>query len=207
MEIKQVSRNFFMLYAIKPEAGRLFDRALDRDDDPVPLVLNALAARQLGFADARAALGQIVITTNFDNKPVPGRVIGIAPPLRFQSLREAPAPMAFQLSTGGSALSVRTDGDAARVVNVIRSIWPSYFPSAIPSIQPASSVLAANYADDARMASLLALQQLSPNPCSIWAYDCRRTVQRRARESLAKLHGARDSAIGLLVCAAWNYVW
>ena len=73
-----------MLYAIKPEAGRLFDRTLDHDDDSVPLVLNALAARQLGFADARAALGQIVITTRFDNKPVPGRVIGIAPPLRFQ---------------------------------------------------------------------------------------------------------------------------
>ncbi|MNQ26237.1 macrolide transporter ATP-binding /permease protein [compost metagenome] len=202
MEIKQVSRNFFMLYAIKPEAGRLFDRALDRDDDPVPLVLNALAARQLGFADARAALGQIVITTNFDNKPVPGRVIGIAPPLRFQSLREAPAPMAFQLSTGGSALSVRTNGDAARVVNVIRSIWPSYFPSAIPSIQPASSVLAANYADDARMASLLALATgialtLAAFGTYVLSAD---TVQRRAREIvLRKLHGASDTAIGLLV--------
>lgn len=202
MEIKHVSSNFFMLYAIKPEAGRLFDRTLDRDDDPVPLVLNALAARQLGFADARAALGQIVITTGFDNKPVPGRVIGIAPPLRFQSLREAPVPMAFQLSTGGSALSVRADGDPAKVVNVIRSIWPSYFPAAIPSIQPASSVLAANYADDARMASLLALATgialtLAAFGTYVLSAD---TVQRRAREIvLRKLHGASDAAIGLLV--------
>ncbi|PJC99496.1 cell division protein FtsX [Janthinobacterium sp. BJB1] len=202
MEIKQVSRNFFMLYAIKPEAGRLFDQILDRDDDPVPLVLNALAARQLGFADARAALGQIVITTSFDNKPVPGRVIGIAPPLRFQSLREAPAPMAFQLSTGGSALSVRTDGDPAKVVNVIRSLWPSYFPSAIASIQPASSVLAANYADDARMASLLALATgLALTLAAFGSYVLSAdTVQRRAREIvLRKLHGAGDVAIGLLV--------
>ena len=202
MEIKQVSRNFFMLYGIKPEAGRLFDRTLDHDDDSVPLVLNALAARQLGFADARAALGQIVITTSFDNKPVPGRVIGIAPPLRFQSLREAPAPMAFQLGTGGSALSVRTDSDPAKVVNFIRSIWPSYFPSAIPSIQPASSVLAANYADDARMASLLALATgialtLAAFGTYVLSAD---TVQRRAREIvLRKLHGASDSAIGRLV--------
>ena len=202
MEIKQVSRNFFMLYGIKPEAGRLFDRTLDHDDDAVPLVLNALAARQLGFADARAALGQIVITTSFDNKPVAGRVIGIAPPLRFQSLREAPAPMAFQLSTGGSALSVRTDGDPARVADVIRAIWPSYFPSAIASIQPAAGVLAANYADDARMASLLALAtgialSLAAFGTYVLSAD---TVQRRAREIvLRKLHGASDADIGLLV--------
>lgn len=202
MEIKQVSRNFFMLYGIKPEAGRLFDRTLDHDDDAVPLVLNALAARQLGFANARAALGQIVITTSFDNKPVAGRVIGIAPPLRFQSLREAPAPMAFQLSTGGSALSVRTDGDPARVADVIRAIWPSYFPSAIASIQPAAGVLAANYADDARMASLLALAtgialSLAAFGTYVLSAD---TVQRRAREIvLRKLHGASDADIGLLV--------
>jgi putative ABC transport system permease protein len=202
MEIKQVSRNFFTLYAIKPEAGRLFDPTLDHDDDAVPLVLNALAAHQLGFADARAALGQIVITTNFDNKPVTGRVIGIAPPLRFQSLREAPAPMAFQLSTGGNALSMRTDGDPIQAMDVIRSIWPTYFPSAIPTIQPASRVLAANYADDARMASLLALATgiaLALATCGTYVLSAD-TVQRRAREIvLRKLHGASNSAIGLLV--------
>lgn len=202
MEIKQVSRNFFMLYAIKPEAGRLFDPTLDHDDDSVPLVLNALAARQLGFADAQAALGQIVITTSFDNKQVPGRVIGIAPPLRFQSLRETPAPMAFQLSTGGTALSVRTNGESIQVVDAIRSIWPSYFPSSIPSIQPAASVLAANYADDARLASLLALATgialtLAAFGTYVLSAD---TVQRRAKEIvLRKLHGASDSAIGMLV--------
>jgi ABC-type antimicrobial peptide transport system permease subunit len=97
---------------------------------------------------------------------------------------------------------VRTDGDPAKVVNVIRSIWPSYFPSAIPSIQPASSVLAANYADDARMASLLALAtgialSLAAFGTYVLSAD---TVQRRAREIvLRKLHGASDSAIGLLV--------
>jgi hypothetical protein len=202
MEIKQVSNNFFTLYGIKPDAGRLFDPGMDRDNDPVPLVLNALAARQLGFDHPSAALGQTVITTGFDKKPVPGRVIGIAPPLRFQSLREAPAPMAYQLSTGGGTLSVRTDGDLASVEQATRLLWPRYFPEAMPTIQPAAQVLAANYADDARMASLLGLAtvialMLAAFGTYVLATD---TVQRRAREIvLRKLHGASDAAIGLLV--------
>ncbi len=202
MEIKQVSTNFFTLYAIGPETGRLFDPGSDRDNDSVPLVLNALAAQQLGFATPTAALGQTVITTGFDKKPVAGRVIGIAPPLRFQSLREAPAPMAYQLSTGGATLSVRTDGDPATVTEAIRALWPHYFPEAMPNIEPAARVLAANYADDARMASLLGVATvialtLAAFGTYVLAAD---TVQRRAREIvLRKLHGASDAAIGLLV--------
>lgn len=202
MEIKQVSTNFFALYGVQPAYGRLFDPGVDRDDDPAPLVLDALAARQLGFVNAAAALGETVITTGLDGKPVAGRVVGIAPPLRFQSLREAPAPIAYQLSTGGNTLSVRTDDDTARITQLVLSIWPRYFPESIPALQPAARVLAANYADDARMASLLALATgiavtLAAFGTYVLSADM---VQRRAREIvLRKLHGASDAAIGMLV--------
>ena len=43
-DLKAVSRNFFEQYGIKPLAGRLFDSKVDREDDIVPLVINAVTA-------------------------------------------------------------------------------------------------------------------------------------------------------------------
>lgn len=149
-----------------------------------------------------AALGQTVITTGLHGKPVAGRVVVTAPPSQFKSLREAPAPIAYQLSTGGSTLSVRTDGDTARITQLFRSICLRYFPESMPALAPAARVLADNYADDAHMASLLALAtsialSLAAFGTSVLSADM---VQRRAREIvLRKLHGASDPAIGFLV--------
>ena len=50
MDIKTVMANFFDQYGIKPVAGRLFDPKIDKENDPIPVVINAIAARQLGFA-------------------------------------------------------------------------------------------------------------------------------------------------------------
>jgi len=58
VEMKSVSANFFEQYRIAPVAGRLFDARIDKEDDPVPIILNAVAARALGFPSAEAALGQ-----------------------------------------------------------------------------------------------------------------------------------------------------
>jgi hypothetical protein len=90
MDMKGVSANFFELYRIQPVTGRLFDPKLDKEDDPVPVILNAIAARDLGFASPQAALGQTVLFTGFDGKVVRKRVAGIAPELRFHSLRSPP---------------------------------------------------------------------------------------------------------------------
>ncbi|SFU44138.1 FtsX-like permease family protein [Pseudoduganella namucuonensis] len=202
MEMKLVSANFFEQYRIRPESGRLYDPRLDREDDPVPLILNAIAARELGFSNPTAALGQTVLFTGFDNKVVHKRVIGIAPDLRFQSLREPQRAMAYELGTGGTTLSVRAAGSPARLEAVVREVWPRYFPDAILKTHGAADILAANYAEDARMARLLALA--TGIALAIAAFGTyvlsAHTVQRRAREIvLRKLHGAGRGAIGLLV--------
>ncbi|ATQ73366.1 cell division protein FtsX [Massilia violaceinigra] len=202
MEMKSVSAAFFEQYRIAPRAGRLFGAAVDKENDPVPLVLNAIATRDLGFASPEAALGQTLLFTGFDNKVLQKRVVGIAPELRFQSLREPPHAMAYELWTAGMTLSVRATGSLAPVEAAVRSLWPRYFPDAMIKTHRADAILALNYAEDARVAKLLAIA--TGIALAIAAFGTyvlsAHTVQRRSKEIvLRKLHGARRRAIGLLV--------
>jgi ABC-type antimicrobial peptide transport system permease subunit len=212
-EIKSVSANFFEQYRIAPLAGRLFDPRQDKEDDPVPLVLNAIAARELGFADPAAAIGQTLLFGGFDGKVIHKRVVGIAPELRFHSLRDAPRAVAYELWTAGITLSVRASGTAgtagtagtdgaASLEPTVRALWPKYFPDAMLKTRSAADILAVNYADDARMARLLALATgIALTIAAFGTYVLSaHTVQRRAREIvLRKLYGAGRSAIGALV--------
>jgi ABC-type antimicrobial peptide transport system permease subunit len=168
----------------------------------VPLILTAIAARELGFASPAAAVGQVLLFTDFDKKISHRRIIGIAPQLKFQSLRAVPAPVAYELSTGGITLSVRSTGSLAQVERSAQALWPKYFPDAIMKTGPAKDILAANYAEDARMAKLLAIA--TGIALAIAAFGtyvlAAHTVQRRAKEIvLRKLYGASRRDIGLLV--------
>lgn len=202
MELKSVSTNFFEQYRIKPIAGRLYDSKIDKEDDPVPAVLNAIAARELGFANPADAIGQTLLFTGFDQKVIARRVIGIAPEVRHQSLREAPRAIAYELWTTAVTLTVRATGSTAQVEPVIRALWPKYFPNSIIKMRPAKDILDANYADDARMAKLLAVA--TAIALAIAAFGtyvlAAHTVQRRSKEIvMRKLHGARRADIGWLV--------
>ncbi|WP_343731107.1 FtsX-like permease family protein [Duganella sp.] len=202
MEMKTVSANFFELYGIAPAAGRLFQSAIDKDNDATSMVLNAVAARALGFASAEQAVGQTVSFTGFDNAVIAARIVGIAPELRFHSLRETPAATAYALGDNGMVLSVRAAGAPADAERAAQALWPQYFPDALPKIYRAADVLKAHYAEDARMARLLAVATgiaLAIAAFGTYALSAN-TVQRRAREIvLRKLHGARRADIGLLV--------
>lgn len=201
-EMKWVGPGFFEHYRIKPDAGRLFDSKIDKEDDPVPLVINAIAARELGYATPSAAVGQTLVYASGGGKPVHKRVVGIAPEIRFHSLRDAPRAMGYELSTASTILSVRAAGTVADAERAIREVWPKYFPDAILKLHHASDILALNYADDARVAKLLAVA--TGIALAIAAFGTyvlsAHTVQRRAKEIvMRKLHGARRRDIGKLV--------
>ena len=51
--------------------GQRRERGRDRDDDSQPLVINALAARALGFTDPADAVGQTLQLPGWDGKPRP----------------------------------------------------------------------------------------------------------------------------------------
>ncbi|MGZ8294129.1 MAG: FtsX-like permease family protein [Telluria sp.] len=201
-EVKWVGLNFFEQYRIKPEAGRLFDPKIDKEEDPVPFVINAIAARELGFANPAEAVGQTLVLPGFDSKPVYKRVVGIAPEVRFHSLRDKPGAMGYELANAGTIVTVRASGTVSEAERAVRAAWAKHFPDAIMKSHRASDILAVNYADDARMAKLLAVA--TSIALAIAAFGTyvlsAHTVQRRSKEIvLRKLHGARRRDIGKLV--------
>jgi hypothetical protein len=203
VEVKAVSTNFFEQYGVKALAGRLFASALDRDNDPIPVVVNTLAVRQLGFSGPSAAVGTVLPFTDFGGKVIHKRVVGVAPDIRHQSLREPPRAIVYELWTFGQTLTVRSSTSLAETEAVVSGLWPRYFPDAILRMNRAGTVLAENYADEARMAKLLGFA--STIAFAIAAFGTyalsAHSVRRRAKEIvLRKLHGAGNSAIaGLLV--------
>jgi hypothetical protein len=205
MDVKSMSVNFFEEYGIKPVAGRLFDSKIDKEDDPVPVVINAIAARQLGFASPQQAVGQILLFRSMaSGAPVliTKRIVGIAPEIRFYSLREVPGAIAYELWSNSGTLTVRATGSIPDAERAVQSVWPKYFPNSVLEIKPAKEIYAANYADDVKLARLLALSTaiamiIAAFGMYVLAADA---VQRRTKEiALRKLFGTRRRDIGKLV--------
>ncbi len=203
MEAKLVDTNFFEVYKLNAVAGRLFDARLDKENDAVPVVINAIAARELGYAAVQAAVGQVVQRIDAEGKLTSHRVVGIAPELRFRSLHDAPRATIYELGIdSASALSVRARASVAAVEAAVTALWPRYFPNAIMRAQRAGDLVAANYDDDARLAKLLALATgiaLVISAFGMYGLSAY-IVQRRGREIvLRKLHGAGRSQIAMLL--------
>jgi hypothetical protein len=203
VEVKEVTPPFFVEYGIRPVAGRLFDPRLDHYDPVIPVVLNELAARDLGFASPQQAVGatlrgRTALMSEMDSV----QIIGIAPEIRFKSLREAPVAIVYQLWSGGMTATVRARGSVAYAEAAVRSVWPKYFPQTELQMSAAKDIYAANYADDAALAKLLGLATLvamfiAAIGAFVLATDA---VQRRTREiALRKLFGAQRRDIGRLV--------
>jgi ABC-type antimicrobial peptide transport system permease subunit len=193
IEGKEVGANFFQVFGLRPLAGRLFGR---EGEDGV--VLNARAAQALGFASKEAAVGQLV-----DGNL---RVIGIAPDLRYTTLRQEPGPIIYGQSEDGGVLTVRVRGPLADARAAIQALWARHFPDDVPDIETASSVFARNYAEDLRQAKLLALASVVATALACFGIYVLSsyTIRRRSREFvLRKLHGATPRHIGLLVAREW----
>jgi putative ABC transport system permease protein len=207
IDVKSVSPNFFEVYGIRPVAGRLFDSQLDRDNDVTPIVINSIAAHALGFASPQLAVGQSLLfsshaqTGTGTGKLITKRIVGIAPEIRFYSLREPPHALAYDLWFGGT-LTIRASGSIAEAIRATEAAWPQYFSNSVLDLTPAKDVYAANYADDARLARLLALATgiamiIAAFGAYVLAADA---VQRRTAEiALRRLFGARRWDIGKLI--------
>ena len=206
IDVKSVSANFFEQYGIRAAAGRLFDPAIDKEADPVPIIINEIAARQLGFATPEQALEQsLLFKRNEDDVPafITKRVVGIAPEIRFNSLRQPPGAVAYALSRGEDVtLTVRASGTIASAERAAREVWSRYYPNSVLDIRPARAVYAANYAEDARVASMLRFSTVVAMVIAAFGVYVLTTdiVQRRNKEiALRKLFGAERRDIARLV--------
>lgn len=199
LNFSELSPGFFHLYRIAPLAGRLFEAGRSAESQQRDVVLNAAAAQALGLASPQAAVGSVLRSE--DHAAL--RVVGIAPPLRHHSVRVAARPMVYHVDAGqAEVLSVRSGHAPATLHAQIAPLWQRYFPQDELALRSARSVFEANYADDWRVARLLAWS--SAVAIVIAAFGiyvlAASSVQRRVREiALRKLHGASRRCIALLV--------
>jgi putative ABC transport system permease protein len=195
-----VSPEFFDVYGVKPVAGRLFAATLDKFGDEDRVVINAAAARQLGFPTPRDAVGKMV-TDNMGDKPK--QIVGVAPDLRQRSARDGQQPSVFFLNDRVGGFTVRCSGDVDAVRRAIEALWPRYFPNEpVEVVRIAALISDIFYADDLRLARLLAAASAIATAIAAFgiyvlaAYS----VRRREKEIvLRKLYGAGGAAIARLV--------
>jgi putative ABC transport system permease protein len=194
-----VSPEFFRVYGLKPLAGRLYDPARDKLEDEGKIVINESGARKFGFASAQDAIGKTIRQPNGKD---PMQVVGVAPDIRHRTAREEMQPTIYYLSPRVGTFTVRSERNLEAVQRAIEELWPRYFPNDVVDVKLVASSFALSYADDLRLAKLLAASSVIATAIAAFgiyvlaAYS----VQRRAREIvLRKLYGAGNTAVGGLV--------
>lgn len=233
LTVYAVGADFFDVYGLTPVAGRLFDPRLERTDGPGagkpaehppkhaagqpdgqnggqgaeqsieqdrPVVLNGAAVRALGWQSAAQATGQRIVGTSY-------RIVGVAPDIRWESLRAPARAILYELARDSNLLTVRLAGrsDQAAVAAAQAAITATaarYVPTAPLVVRRAGSYAAEAYAADERVARMLGwatAMVLALAAFGVYAMAAA-SVQRRGREIvLRKLHGAGRAAIAALV--------
>ncbi|MGK5046502.1 ABC transporter permease [Janthinobacterium sp. GB4P2] len=203
LEIREVSATFFDVYGVSALAGRAFDPAIEREPGTSAIVINMAAVRALGMATAQQAPGRWL-----NGKAL--QIVGVVPDIRWQSLREPLLPVMYRLDAANAMLTLRlaAGADGTAVAQAIAPLWQRYFPGQVYAPKPLAAYAASAYADDRRMASLLAWASAAIFVLAAFGVYVlvAHNVQRRAREIvLRKLHGAGRLAIGALVVR--EFLW
>lgn len=200
--VRPVSANFFEAYGLQPLAGRLFSSKLDKDEDGFQsLVINARMAQELGFATPEQAIGQIVTYGSGDDA-ITGPIIGVAPEVRYQSLRRTPQPVLYFTSLDTPTLTVQATGDLQTIEEQAEALVRQYLPNDVVVMRRAGTYFADNYAEDLRLASLLTLATVIAvvlTAFGIYALSAYSVQRMSKRIVLHKLFGAGSIDIARLV--------
>ncbi len=214
----------FRTFGLRLVAGRLLSDRLpadvgpaglvgDADLDPairargINVVIDERAVRALGFADARAAIGQ-AIDLDSEDSSTPYTIVGVVNDARYGSIRLEPMPMLYMISAAGHlALAIRFENsDGARVRAAIERLWAARVTSAPFEASFADDRIATMYEDDARQSALFAsFAGFAVLISSLGLFGLAAfTAERRTREiGIRKVLGARSRDIVRLL--VWQF--
>ena len=175
----------------------------------VNIVVNRLAAEQLGFAEPRAALGRTIRLDVFPDEigRLPATIVGVVENSRFRSARESVEPSMFYDRGIYRALVVRYRSSNPEAVRQgLRATWGRLLPTVPFDGEFADDQLAELYATDAARGrtfagfALLAVVIACLGLFGLAAF----TADRRTKEiGIRKVFGARSRDIVRLL--AWQF--
>lgn len=202
VHFKAVSPEFFEVYNLGSVAGRLFNSQLDQPNTTA-IVLNAAAVKDFGFASPQIAIGQTLLAT-IDNKGTTEQlhIIGVAPDLLHESLREAPVAIAYRVSNHVRVLTLRVERGMPEVEHAVETLWRQHFPDEELRMHKAGSFFAANYAEDAQLAKLLTAASciaLAIAGFGIYVLSAYSVRSKEREIVLRKLYGAMPRDIAQLI--------
>jgi putative ABC transport system permease protein len=148
--IYAVQDGFFQTMGMRVLAGRDFSRNYGRDDATTPhpmnpdaeralvarglnIIVTEAAARRLGFADPRSAIGKQLSAPLTLNQfgLVPCTIVGVVSDARFRSLREPLQPIVYVMQRNGFyQIAVRYAGVApATMRDEVEQVWRRLIPN------------------------------------------------------------------------------
>jgi len=220
-----VDKGFFDAVGMRLLAGRGFseDRALDDSTTPVPqveaaeralaarganVVINALAAKRLGFASPADAIGKVLkMSGNIDDTIVPLTVVGVVNDARFRSIREPIDAIIYQQHRiAHTAMVVRYKGDPATARRQVEGVWHRLAPQVPFEAEFTEDLIAKAYtADDARAQIFAAFALLAVIIGCLGLFGLAAfTAERRTKEiGIRKVLGASTGKIVQLL--VWQF--
>ena len=177
--LERIGPDYVAAYGLKILAGRFLDQSHGADDRAgvnygeiadegrgINTVVNASAARELGFTDAAKAVGQqMVISQNDNGNRLVATIVGVVDDVRFVSPRLPPPPQYYLFdshlgpktrpSAWSAAVRVR-DGDQAVVRQRLEQVWKSLAPGAPFQGETVQATMQPFYDADARRGQLFA---------------------------------------------------
>jgi putative ABC transport system permease protein len=146
-----VDEGFFRTMGIRLLAGRLLEKSRSMDDLSVPypepdpeaervlaarggnVVINALAAKRLGFRSAQDAIGKevrVALSLDTAQPLVPVRIVGVVADSRFRTIRTPVEPIMYRIGQDYlSVLMVRYDDpNPGAVRDRIEAVWKRFAP-------------------------------------------------------------------------------
>ena len=197
LRVSTVSASFFETYGMKLLAGR----AEKAPDDGEPrVVLDAQAARALGFATPQAAIGALVLGGSgfMQAGGQPRRVVAVVADVNLESARESARPAAFVLSEAPQwDITVHGD-DLPALQRALDEIWRLHGPAIRHTVERVDQQRAAAYELEQRLTLALAgVAALAVAVAMLGAYALVADTLRRRRTEivLRRLHGADSAAI------------
>jgi putative ABC transport system permease protein len=223
-----VGADFFRTMGVDLVAGRGFDPGRPGDEatvDPdrrdesiggivargVNVVINEMAARRLGFADPRQAVGRQLRASIYDSETyglTPITIIGVVEDSRFRTIRSALEPIMFRHSRGAVGwLVVRYENASPTAVrDRIGEVWRRFAIDVPFEAEFSEDIVAEIYnAEEARAKTFAGFATLAVLIAALGLFGLAAfTAERRTREiGIRKVFGARSRDIVRLL--AWQF--